>query len=407
MAGAPVADKSIPPIAAPTLRSGTFLHARMTPVPFNQPPVAGRELEYIREVIDRRAFSGDGVFTSRCQAWLRDHLGVFGVLLTNSCTTALEMAAILSELEPGDEVIMPSFTFVSTANAVVLRRAVPVFVDIRPDTLNIDESRIEAAITERTRAICAVHYAGVPAEMDTIAEIAKRHGLLVIEDAAQALLSTYHGRPAGRLGDLACFSFHETKNVTTGEGGALVFNHPRFSERAQIIWEKGTNRRAFKSGLIDKYSWVDYGSSFLPSEFTAAILLAQLEQIEQFNAWRRRIWDRYQESFADLEAAGLARRPIVPAHCKHNGHLYYLLLRDQNERDHLIQSLQAEGIMAPFHYVPLHSAPAGLRYSRSHGNLSITDRVSATLVRLPLYVGMAPSDTDRVIDRICACLSGS
>lgn len=262
----------------------------MTRVPFNVPPVTGREIEYISQVIERREFSGNGAFTARCQNWLKQRLAVNDAILTHSCTAALEMAAILAGLEPGDEVIMPSFTFVSTANAVVLRRAIPVFIDIRPDTLNIDENLIEAAITPRTKAICVVHYAGVCAEMDAIRQIAARHSLVVIEDAAQALLSTYRGTPAGRLGDLACFSFHETKNVTAGEGGALTINDPRFSERAYIIWEKGTNRRAFKLGLVDKYSWIDYGSSFLPSEFVAAALLAQLEEIEHLNEDRRATW---------------------------------------------------------------------------------------------------------------------
>jgi dTDP-4-amino-4,6-dideoxygalactose transaminase len=376
----------------------------MTRVPFNEPPVTGRELEYLGEVIKRREFSGNGSFTVRCQSLLKASLGVVDAILTHSCTAALEMAAILSGLEPGDEVIMPSFTFVSTANAVVLRRAVPVFVDIRPDTLNIDETLIEAAITPRTKAICVVHYAGVCAEMDPIRQTAVRHRLTVIEDAAQALLSTYRGTPAGRLGDLACFSFHETKNVTAGEGGALTINDPRFSERAYIIWEKGTNRRAYKLGVVDKYSWIDIGSSFLPSEFMAAILLAQLEQIERFTEQRRAIWCRYHDGFAELEAAEIVRRPRVPAHCIHNGHLYYLLLRDQNERNLLIQTLLAEDIWAPFHYVPLHSASAGLRYARANGHLSVTDEISANLVRLPLFAGMTSSVADRVIDRIHACL---
>jgi dTDP-4-amino-4,6-dideoxygalactose transaminase len=281
-----------------------------------------------------------------------------------------------------------------------------VFVDIRPDTLNIDESLIEAAITPRTKAIFVVHYAGVCAEMNAIRQIADRNRLIVIEDAAQALLSTYFGAPAGRLGDMACFSFHETKNVTAGEGGALTINDPRFSDRAYVIWEKGTNRRSFKLGLIDKYSWVDYGSSFLPSEFMAAVLLAQLEQVERFCEERRSTWQHYHVAFADLEAAERARRPIVPGHCVHNGHLYYLLLQNQVERDRLIQSLQDERIMAPFHYVPLHSAPAGLRYSRAHGDLGVTDRTSSQLVRLPLYAGMAPSIADRVIESIWTCLRG-
>jgi dTDP-4-amino-4,6-dideoxygalactose transaminase len=372
----------------------------MIRIPFNLPPVAGREIEYIRRVIERRAFSGDGEFTARCQTWLKKQLGVAGALLTNSCTAALEMAAILADLEPGDEVIMPSFTFVSTANAVVLRRAVPVFVDIRPDTLNIDEHLIEAAITPRTKAICAVHYAGVCAEMDAISEIARRYGLLMIEDAAQALLSSYRARPAGSLGDLACFSFHETKNATAGEGGALIYNHPRFSERAYVIWEKGTNRRAFKSGLTDKYTWVDCGSSFLPSEFMAAILFAQLEIVERLTEQRCAIWQRYYASFAELDAAGHVRRPIVPPHCTHNGHLFYLLLRDEAERDRLLRALRADGILAPFHYVPLHSSPAGKRYARTHGDLVLTNRTSASLIRLPLYAGMPASFVEDVIEKI-------
>lgn len=385
--------------SSPDNPSGT-----MARIPFNMPPVTGREIEYLSKVIERREFSGNGVFTAQCQSWLKQRLDVGEVILTHSCTAALEMAAILAGLEPGDEVIMPSFTFVSTANAVVLRRAIPVFVDIRPDTLNIDEHRIEAAITPRTKAICVVHYAGVCAEMDKIQQIAQIHGLIVIEDAAQALLSTYRDRPAGRLGELACFSFHETKNVTAGEGGALTINDPRFSERAYVIWEKGTNRRALKLGLIDKYSWIDYGSSFLPSEFVAAVLLAQLEEIERLTEDRRATWKRYHAGFASLEAAGLVRRPIVPAHCVHNGHLYYLLVRDQIARDLLIQNLRAEEILAPFHYVPLHSSLAGQRYARASGKMPVTNDASARLIRLPLYAGMAPAVADRVIGRVGAHL---
>lgn len=367
---------------------------------FNIPPVSGRELDYLREVLGRRHFSGDGQFTAKAQDWLKGRVGVPAAFLTHSCTAALEMAAILSGLEPGDEVILPSFTFVSTANAIVLRRAVPVFVDIRPDTLNIDETLIEAAITPRTKAISVVHYAGVCAEMTAILDIAKRHGLLVIEDAAQAMLSTYRGRRAGQLGDLACFSFHETKNVTAGEGGALTINNPAFIDRAYTIWEKGTNRRAFKSGRVDKYTWVDCGSSFLPSEFMAAILFAQLEAAEQFNGERRAVWERYQEAFRELETAGLARRPTVPAHCAHNGHLYYLILPDQVTRDRLMRNLDADDISTVFHYIPLHSAPAGLRYARTHGDLGVTDATSAGLVRLPLHAGMSLSEADRVIERV-------
>lgn len=372
----------------------------MNRVRFNVPPVSGRELDYLREVLQAGAFSGDGQFTARCQAWLKDRLGVSQALLTHSCTAALEMAAILSDLGPGDEVIMPSFTFVSTANAVVLRGATPVFVDIRPDTRNIDENLIEDAITPRTKAISVVHYAGVCAEMTPIDDIAKRHGLLVIEDAAQALLSTYHGRLAGQLGDLACFSFHETKNATAGEAGALAIRNPALGDRAHITWEKGTNRRAFKSGRVDKYTWVDIGSSFLPSEFIAAILFAQLEHVERFNSERRSIWERYHEGFAAVETAGLARRPVVPDHCEHNGHLYYLVLRDQTARDRLMRDLDGDAISTVFHYIPLHSSPAGLRYTRTHGQLRITDQTSAGLVRLPLHAGMTVPEADRVIERV-------
>jgi dTDP-4-amino-4,6-dideoxygalactose transaminase len=376
-------------------------------IAFNIPPVSGREIEYLKEVLAHRSFSGDGAFTARCQNWLKERLGSIAALLTNSCTAALEMAAILADLEPGDEVIMPSFTFVSTANAVALRRAVPVMVDIRRDTLNLDENLIEAAITPRTKAICVVHYAGICAEMAAICEIAERHGLLVIEDAAQAVLSTYRGRCAGRLGDLACFSFHETKNMTTGEGGALTINNPRFEQRAHVIWEKGTNRRAFKAGRVDKYTWVDCGSSFLPSEFTSAILLAQLERADFFTGRRRAIWERYHEGFADLEAAGLAQRPTVPPHCGHNGHLYYLLVKDERTRNRLIRSLHGDGISTVFHYIPLHSAPAGRLYARAHGDLTVTDKASASLVRLPLHAEMAPADTDQVVERVCAHLASS
>ena len=372
----------------------------MDRVPFNRPPLGGRELEYLREVFEARSFSGNGGYTRRCQDWLKHQLGVADALLTQSCTAALEMAAILAQLEPGDEVLMPSFTFVSTANAVVLRNAVPVFVDIRPDTLNIDETLIEAAITPRTRAIFVVHYAGVCAEMDPIVAIARRHGLLVVEDAAQALLSTYRGRPAGALGDLSCFSFHETKNAMAGEGGALAIANPAFAERAFVIWEKGTNRHAFKLGQVDKYTWMDCGSSFLPSEITAAVLMAQLEEVDRFNRERASVWARSQEGFADLENAGLVKRPSIPAHCEHNSHLYYLLLRDQVSRDALIEALRARDIAAPFHYIPLHSAPAGLRYGRANGDLPVTDRTSACLVRLPLFAGMTLETADQVIEAV-------
>ncbi|MEZ0168392.1 dTDP-4-amino-4,6-dideoxygalactose transaminase [Microvirga sp. TS319] len=376
----------------------------MTRIPFNKPPITGRELEYLAKVFELREFSGNGTFTDWCQAWLKNRLGAADALLTQSCTASLEMSAVLANIGPGDEVIMPSFTFVSTANAIVLRHGVPVFVDIRPDTLNIDETKIEAAITAKTKAICAVHYAGICAEMDVINDIARRYGLTVIEDAAQALLSSYHGRQAGTLSDLACFSFHETKNVMSGEGGALIVNDPTLVERAFVIWEKGTNRRAFKLGTTDKYTWVDCGSSFLPSELTAAVLFAQLEQAERFNAERCAIWDRYHTGFSGLEAKELVRRPIVPTHCTHNGHLYYLLLKSETSRNRLIEQLRKNDIWAPFHYIPLHSAPAGQRYARSNGSLEVTDRVSGCLIRLPLYAGMSPEAADKVIDHVEAHL---
>jgi dTDP-4-amino-4,6-dideoxygalactose transaminase len=376
----------------------------MIRVPFNVPPLAGRELDYIADVMRRREFSGNGSFTARCQGWLMAEIGAAEALLTQSCTAALEMAALLAGIEPGDEVIMPSFTFVSTANAVVLRGGVPVFVDIRPDTQNIDETLIEAALTPRTKAISVVHYAGICAEMDPILEIARAHRLLVIEDAAQALLSSYRGRPAGALGHLGCFSFHETKNVMAGEGGALTVNDPSLAERAFIIWEKGTNRRAFKLGQVDKYTWIDCGSSFLPSELTAAVLYAQLEEAKRFTDERRAIWNRYHAAFSDAEAAGLAERPVVPAHCDHNGHLYYLLVGNEAQRNELIRRLQDADVWAPFHYIPLHSAPAGLRYARPHGSLEVTNRTSERLLRLPLHAGMSVAMVDRVIDRIYAYL---
>lgn len=369
-------------------------------VPFNVPPLTGRELEYLAAVLAERSFSGNGRFTGLCHAWLKERLGVPEALLTHSCTAALEMAAILARLGPGDEVIMPSFTFVSTANAVALRGAVPVFVDIRTDTLNLDEALIEQAITPRTKAIFVVHYAGVCAEMDPVRAIANRHDLLVVEDAAQALLSTYKGRLAGQLGDLACFSFHETKNVSSGEGGALAVASKNLAERAFVVWEKGTNRRSFKLGLVDRYTWVDLGSSFLPSEFTAAVLFAQLEHAESLNAARLRVWARYHDAFADLETAGKARRPIVPEHCGHNGHLYYLLVEDGRSRDRLIQALGEKGIMAPFHYVPLHTAAAGLVHARAAGDLPITQGTSERLLRLPLYASIEPDAVDAVIDEI-------
>jgi dTDP-4-amino-4,6-dideoxygalactose transaminase len=360
----------------------------MMKIPFNRPWMTGRELEYISEAHEHGHLAGDGMFSKRCHAWLEERIGCRKALLTQSCTSALEMAAILLDLEPGDEVIMPSFTFVSTANAFVLRGAVPVFVDIRTDTLNIDETLIEAAITPKTRAICVVHYAGVGCEMDAIVAIADRHGLVVIEDAAQGIMSRYKGRPLGSIGALGALSFHETKNVISGEGGALLINEDRFIERAEIIREKGTNRSRFFRGEVDKYTWVDVGSSYLPGDIVAAFLAAQLEQAEAITARRMAIWQRYRDWAAPFEARGDVRRPIVPTGCVHNAHMFYLLLRDVETRTRFIGALKAAGIGAVFHYVPLHSSPAGQRFCRVAGRMAITDDVSGRLVRMPLWIGL-------------------
>ena len=366
-------------------------------IPFNRPPITGRELSFLQEAIERRELSGDGYFSRQCEAWLVGRLGVKRALLTHSCTAALEMAGILADLVPGDEVIMPSFTFVSTANAVALRGATPVFVDIRPDTLNLDEQKVVAAITPRTKAIFVVHYAGVCAEMDAFRKIAAEHNLLLVEDAAQALLATYRGRPAGTLGDIACFSFHASKNIVSGEGGALVTDSAALAERAEVIREKGTNRARFFLGLVDKYTWTDLGSSYIPSELVAAFLRAQLEEAEAITAERRIIWDRYHSAFVDLEARDIGvRRPVVPAHCVHNGHLYYLLLPDRGRRDALISGLRARVIIAPFHYVPLHSSEAGRRFGRTAGTLALTNNLSERLIRLPMWSGMR-DESERVI----------
>jgi dTDP-4-amino-4,6-dideoxygalactose transaminase len=366
-------------------------------IPFNRPPITGQELNRIKEAIERRELSGDGYFCRQSEAWIAARLKVRRALLTHSCTAALEMAALLAGLEPRDEVILPSFTFVSTANAVALRGAVPVFVDIRADTLNLDEQRVEAAITPRTRAIFVVHYAGVCAEMDVFQRIAANHRLLLVEDAAHALLATYRGKLAGTLGDIACFSFHASKNIVSGEGGALVTDRADLAERAEVIREKGTNRSRFLLGLVDKYTWTDLGSSYVPSELVASFLYAQLEEAETITAERRATWERYHAAFADLEARDIGlRRPIVPTHCEHNGHLYYLLLPDRGSRDALISTLRERAITAPFHYVPLHSSEGGRRYGRSGGTLPVTDDLSDRLIRLPLWSGMA-GEQDRVI----------
>ncbi len=357
-------------------------------IPFNKPYMTGKELWYISQAHGNSHLAGDGVFTRQCSQWLEQRIGCRKALLTHSCTAALEMAAILADLGPGDEVIMPSYTFVSTANAFVLRGAVPVFVDIRADTLNIDETKIEAAITPRTRAIVPVHYAGVACEMDVIMDIALRHNLIVIEDAAQGIMSSYKGRALGSIGHLACLSFHETKNIISGEGGALLVNDSEFSQRAEIIREKGTNRSQFFRGLVDKYTWCDVGSSYLPGELIAAFLWAQMEEADAITAKRQEHWGLYHRLLATFEEKGRLRRPRIPPNCTHNAHMYYLLLPDLQVRSAFITAMKQQGVATVFHYVPLHSAPAGLRFGRSCGTLNVTDSVAKRLVRLPLWVGL-------------------
>jgi dTDP-4-amino-4,6-dideoxygalactose transaminase len=367
-------------------------------IPFNRPYMTGRELGYIARAHQNSMLAGDGPFTAACSQWLEQRTGARKALLTHSCTAALDMAAILAGIGPGDEVIMPSYTFVSTANAFVLRGGVPVFVDIRADTLNLDESLIEAAITPRTRAVVPVHYAGVACEMDAILELARRHDLLVIEDAAQGLMSDYRGRALGALGALGALSFHETKNVISGEGGALLVNDERLIARAEIVREKGTDRSRFFRGEVDKYTWVDIGSSFLPGEIVAAFLLAQMEDADSITARRLELWQRYHARFEPLERAGRLRRPLIPAACKHNAHLYYILLPSLELRTRLMARLKALSILSVFHYVPLHSSPAGRRFGRVSGSMRTTDDLSARLLRLPLWIGLDPA----VIDTIAA-----
>lgn len=367
---------------------------------FNKPFVAGGEFQYIEEAISRGHLSGDGFFTQQCNSWLESKLSCHKALLTHSCTAALEMAAILADIQPGDEVIMPSYTFVSTANAFVLRGGIPVFVDIRPDTLNIDERKIEQAITKRTKAIVPVHYAGVPCDMKNIMGIAERHNLLVIEDAAQGLMSTYEGKALGSIGHFGTLSFHETKNIISGEGGALLINDVRFVERAEIIREKGTNRSKFFRGEVDKYTWVDIGSSYLPSEIIAAFLWAQMEKANSITARRSQIWDRYHEAFAELEKRGIARRPVITSNCEHNSHLYYLIFGDLEIRTKIINYLKKNDIYAVFHYVPLHNSPAGKKYGKMSGSLKVTEQVSECLVRLPLWVGMEEDMVERVVSEV-------
>ena len=373
----------------------------MNSIPFNQPFIAGKELFYIAQaVLKNQHTAGDGPFTRKCQEWLENCLCCKKALLTHSCTAALEMAAILAEIQPGDEVIMPSFTFVSTANAFVLRGGVPVFVDIHPDTLNINESLIENALTDRTRAIVPVHYAGVPCRMDVIMEIAEKHSLNVIEDAAQALLSRYKERCIGAEGQMICLSFHETKNIICGEGGAILINDSELIQRAEIIREKGTNRGQFFRGQVDKYTWVDIGSSYLPSDILAAFLYAQMENAEQIIAKRNLIFDLYMDGLWPLAKAGYIQLPLIMEDSRCNGHLFYILTKSLKERTALIEFLVQQGITAVFHYVPLHSSPAGQRFGRVNGSLKVTEAFSDCLLRLPLYYEMMQEDVQRVISTI-------
>ena len=376
----------------------------VSPIPFNRPFMVGTELEYVRQAHSHLQLAGDGRFTARCSQWLERTVGCQKALLTHSCTAALEMAAILADIKPGDEVIMPSFTFVSTANAFVLRGGVPVFVDVRADTLNLDERQVEAAITQRTRAIVVVHYAGVACEMDTIMDIASRHGILVIEDAAQALLSTYRNRPLGSIGSLATLSFHETKNITSGEGGALLINDPALVERAQVIREKGTNRTQFMAGNVARYTWMDIGSSYLPGEMTAAFLWGQMEAARLINERRIAIWEAYHRALEGLEEQGRLQRPGIPPECTANAHLYFVLLPPKVNRAGFIACLARQGVGAVSHYVPLHSSPGGRQYGRFDGSMANTDALSERLVRLPLWIGLE-AEQQRVITAVKSALA--
>lgn len=371
----------------------------MKHIPFNKPYLTGKELLYIAEAHSNNMLAGDGQFTKHCQTWLEERTGCRKALLTHSCTAALEMAAILADIQPGDEVIMPSYTFVSTANAFVLRGGVPVFVDIRPDTLNIDETKIEAAITPRTRVIVPVHYAGVACEMDAIMNIAQRHNLLVIEDAAQGIMSTYRGKQLGSIGHMGAYSFHETKNIISGEGGALLINDECFAERAEIIREKGTNRGQFFRGQVDKYTWCDIGSSFLPGELIAAFLWAQMEEAQKITHRRLDIWAVYHEALAPLAAGGRMRLPYVPDGCKHNAHMFYVVFPDLEARMRAIAHLKSADINAVFHYVPLHDSPAGRALGRTVGDMAVTHMAADRLLRLPLWLGVE-AHQQKIIDEL-------
>ena len=367
---------------------------------FNVPPYTGKELDYIKVAVENQKICGDGEFTKKCNEWIENKTGTEKALLTTSCTHATELAAILADIKPGDEVIMPAYTFVSTADAFVLRGAVPVFVDIRPDTMNIDETLIEAAITDKTKAIVPVHYAGVACEMDTIMEIARRHNLIVIEDAAQGIMATYKGRALGTIGDYGCYSFHETKNYSMGEGGALLIRDEKNVEQAEIIREKGTNRSKYFRGQIDKYTWVNYGSSYLPSDMNAAYLYAQLEVADQINEARLACWNRYYENLLPLKESGKLELPVVPEDCVHNAHMFYVKAKDIEERTALISFLKEKDILCVFHYIPLHTAPAGIKFGRFHGEDRYTTKESERLARLPMYYGLTLEQVDYICDQV-------
>jgi len=382
------------------MRAALGFDVSLREIPFNRPYLTGRESGFILEAQSGDLLAGDGPFTKRCHSWIETQTGSAKALLTHSCTAALEMSALLLDIQPGDEIIMPSFTFVSTANAFVLRGGVPVFVDIREDTLNLDEALIASAITPKTRAIVPVHYAGVACEMDPIIELAAQHRLRVVEDAAQALMAGYKGRSLGSIGDLGAYSFHETKNVISGEGGALLVNDPELMLRAEIIREKGTDRSRFFRGEIDKYTWQEVGSSFLPSEIMAAFLWAQLDQAHIITQRRLAAWEYYHAHLAGLEKEGMLRRPIIPEHCQHNAHIYYVLLAPGIDRQAILTRLKANGIYSVFHYSPLHSSPAGRRYGRIRGDLSVTNLQSERLIRLPLWVGLTENEQDHVVAQL-------
>jgi len=379
---------------------------KITPIPFNRPPLTGKELKYLKQALENRHLAGDGQFTHLCHDWLEKNTGCKKALLTTSCTQALEMSAILADIEPGDEVIMSSYTFVSTANAFVLRGARIVFVDIRPDTMNIDEKLIENAITERTRAIVPMHYAGVSCEMDTIMDMARKHNLAVIEDAAQGIMCSYRGKAVGACGHFGCYSFHGTKNIVCGEGGAVLINDELCAERADIVRQKGTDRSKFLLGQVDKYTWQDIGSSYLPSELNAAFLLAQLESAEKIMKDRIASWNYYFAQLLPLKDKGLLELPHIPEDCKHNGHIFYIKLGDKSVLRKVIEFLRKDGIQAVSHYVPLHSSKAGIRFGRLSGNDIWTTRESSRLLRLPMYYGLKREEIERVVSGLSKYFTG-